>query len=100
MNIYTISVVFEQLLQLQLFAKASKCSFGQQKIDYLGHVVSAGGVEMDPSKVQTVTDWPTPMSVSQLRGFLGLSGYYRKFVRGYASVASPLTDLLAKDAFH
>lgn len=94
-----LTIVFEHLHHHQLFAKLSKCSFGQKKIDYLGHVVSSNGVEMDPVKIQVVREWPPPTTVSQLKGFLGLSGYYRHFVKGYAAIASPLTDLLAKDAF-
>lgn len=93
----------EEVLQLlqshSLFAKLSKCCFGMKQIDYLGHTVSGQGVAMDCSKVQAVLAWPTPSNLKQLRGFLGLTGYYRRFIQGYASVASPLTDLLKKDSF-
>ncbi|PNY00079.1 hypothetical protein L195_g023353, partial [Trifolium pratense] len=70
-----------------------------EKVDYLGHTVSGTGVSMDKEKVQTVLDWPQPSNVKQLRGFLGLTGYYRRFIKRYASLASPLTDLLKKEGF-
>jgi len=94
-----LHIVLETLQQECLFAKASKCMFATTSIDYLGHHISAAGVEMDPSKVSAVIDWPQPTSLTQLKGFLGLTGYYRKFVKGYASIAAPLTDLAKKDAF-
>jgi hypothetical protein len=91
--------VFSLLAEHHFFLKASKYSFAQTKVDYLGHIVAAGTVAPDPSKVQAILDWPTPKTLKQLRGFLGLSGYYRKFIKGYASIAQPLTTLLKKDAF-
>jgi hypothetical protein len=91
--------VLQLLSQHKLFAKLSKCCFGLSKVDYLGHLVSGHGVEMDSSKVQAVMAWPVPTSLKQLRGFLGLTGYYRRFIKGYASLAAPLTDLLKKDNF-
>ncbi|XP_054820707.1 uncharacterized protein LOC129319639 [Prosopis cineraria] len=94
-----IGLVLEQLVAHQLYAKKSKCSFGQTQIEYLGHVVAANGVSMDLSKVAAVQQWPTPANVSQLRGFLGLTGYYRRFIHKYASIAQPLTRLLQKNGF-
>lgn len=82
-----------------LYAKLSKCSFDQLKMEYLGHIVSEKGVEMDPQKITAVMDWPLSSTVSQLRGFLGLTGYYRRFIRDYATIAAPLTALLQKNAF-
>jgi hypothetical protein len=78
--------------------KLSKCRFGQQSISYLGHVVGPSGVGTDPSKIDSIKQWPEPADVKQLRSFLGLAGYYRKFVRHYAIIAWPLTDLLKKGA--
>ncbi|XP_061375313.1 uncharacterized protein LOC133317461 [Gastrolobium bilobum] len=79
---------------LRKFIIASKCAFGVDTIDYLGHVVSKQGVFADPKKIEAMLQWPEPKSLKQLRGFLGLTGYYRRFVKGYASLALPLTDLL------
>ncbi|KAL4379791.1 hypothetical protein GQ457_02G012610 [Hibiscus cannabinus] len=83
----------------KLYAKKSKCCFGAHEVDYLGYVISRGCIAMEESKVQCISDWPTPNSVKELRGFLGLSGYYRRFIRGYGSIAKPLTDLLRKGAW-
>jgi len=94
---------FSQVLQLMkkhsLFAKLSKCSFGQTKIKYLGYVVTQKGVQVDDSKILAIKQWPMPTSVKKLRAFLGLASYYRRFIKGFALLAAPLTDLLKKDAF-
>lgn len=91
--------VLQTLQQHLLYARLSKCSFGLLEVDYLGHVVSGSGVAMEKSKVQAVLEWPHPENVKQLRGFLGLTGYYRRFIKSYANIAAPLTDLLKKEAF-
>ena len=92
--------VFDALCSHQLVANVKKCAFGQNKIDYLSHVIDSQGVSTDPSKIQAIIDWPTPVTLRTLRGFLVLTGYYKKFVRNYSSLAWPLTQQLKKDAFH
>jgi len=94
-----LEVVLKLLKHHQLYAKLSKCSFGQQQIEYLGHTVSGAGIQMDANKVQVVIDWPTPTNLKQLRVFFRLTGFYRQFIKGYATLASPLTDFLKKGQF-
>eukprot|EP00253_Pinus_taeda_P022694 PITA_22694 len=91
--------VLQLLEEKQLYAKRSKCFFGVQEVEYLGHIVSHEGVKVDPSKIKAIKEWKIPTSIKHLRGFLGLTGYYRKFVKKYGRIAAPLTTLLKKDAF-
>ncbi|KAJ9546382.1 hypothetical protein OSB04_018925 [Centaurea solstitialis] len=91
--------VLEVLSQHRLYANKKKCEFGCKKLGYLGHMISGNGVEVDQAKVKAVMDWVITKNVTELRGFLGLSGYYRKFIRGYGTIARPLTDLLKKNQF-
>jgi hypothetical protein len=82
-----------------LFVKRSKCTFGVNSISYLGHIISTAGVAMDPIMVQTIADWPTLLSARVVYGFWGLAGYYRKFIKEFGTIATPLTALLKKEGF-
>ncbi|CAH9144657.1 unnamed protein product, partial [Cuscuta epithymum] len=82
-HVHHVRLVLDVLRHNGLFLKQSKCSFGTVQVHYLGHVIHSGGVEVDKTKIQAVMDWPTPSSITALRGFLGLAGYYRKFIQRY-----------------
>jgi hypothetical protein len=94
-----------------LYAKFSKCEFWLDTVKFLGHTISSYGISVDPSKVQEVMDWKPPTSVHQIRSFLGLAGYYRRFIPNFSKIAKPMTEWLKKgvkfswdqkceDAFH
>ena len=91
-----LTKVFDIIWHNRFFVKLSKCSFAQHEIEYLGHCISAAGVATEPSKIQAVQQWPIPKNLKELRGFLGLTGYYRKFIRNYGMISRPLTELLKK----
>jgi len=93
-----LRTIFDTLRSHHLKVKRSKCAFATSSVAYLGHVISADGVAMDSDKVAAVTSWPQPRSVRSLRGFLGLAGYYRRFIKDFGNLAAPLTQLL-KDVF-
>ena len=92
-----LSLVLSQLRKYTLYVKMEKCEFAQQEIMFLGHLVSKNQVRMDSKKVQAIVDWQAPRHVKDLRSFLGLANYYRKFIAGYSKKAAALTDLLKKD---
>ena len=94
-----LSLAFSVLLQHQLYVKLSKCDFGASQLDYLGHIICKEGVAMDDKKVAAIMNWPSPRTIKDLRGFLGLTGYYRRFVKGYGVIAQPLTKLLKNGEF-
>lgn len=83
----------------KFFAKKSKCFFGKKEIEYLGHLISKEGIKVDLGKVKVIQEWPIPKNITKLRGFLGLIGYYRRFVKSYVQKTTPLTRLLKKDSF-
>lgn len=91
-----LRLVLELLAKDKWQVKLSKCSFAQQQLAYLGHIISGKGVATDPAKISAIVQWPVPSFVKELRSFLGLAGYYRKFVKHFAVLAKPLTSLLKK----
>jgi hypothetical protein len=93
-----LRLVLQKLREHKLYAKRSKCEFWLKEVSFLGHVVSNGGIAVDPSKVQDVLNWKVPTNVSEIRSFLGLTGYYRRFIEGFSKLAKPMTALLEKNA--
>ena len=91
--------VLSILASHRFFIKLSKCTCCSSSVEYLGHMIEDGQLRADPSKIEAMVAWPIPSTIKQLRGFLGLTGYYRRFIAGYASIAAPLTELLKMDAF-
>ena len=92
-----LRIVLQTLRERQLYAKLSKCQFWLDKVAFLGHVISADRVSVDPQKIEVVVNWKPPKNVSEVRSFLGLAGYYRKFVEGFSRIEAPLTKLTRKD---
>ncbi|XP_016729626.1 uncharacterized mitochondrial protein AtMg00860-like [Gossypium hirsutum] len=91
-----LRVVLQIVRGKQLFAKLSKSKFWLQEVTFLGHVVSAGGIRLDPRKIEAMLDWKQPKSVSKICSFLGLAGYYRRFIEGFSLITAPITKLLHK----
>jgi hypothetical protein len=92
-----LCLVLQKLRDHKLYAKLSKCEFWLKQVAFLEHVISKGGIYVDLSKVQDVLSWKAPMSVSDIRSFLGLAGYYRRFIEGFLKISKPMTKLLEKD---
>ncbi|XP_042396513.1 uncharacterized protein LOC121986624 [Zingiber officinale] len=91
-----LRIVLETLRREHLYAKFSKCAFWLPSVGFLGHVVSSRGISVDPQKIEVITGWEQPKTVQEIRSFLGLAGYYRRFVEGFSSIALPLTRLTRK----
>ncbi|XP_039165520.1 uncharacterized protein LOC120291836 [Eucalyptus grandis] len=89
--------VFQVLRENELYVKREKCAFAQEKVSFLGHIVGCGQVRMDKAKIQSIIEWELPTEVLALRSFLGLTNFYRRFIRSYSSITVPLTDLLKKE---
>jgi hypothetical protein len=89
-----IHIVLQKLRKHRLYAKFSKCEFWLEKVSFLGHILSKDGVAVDPSKVQDVIEWKQPQSVTDIRSFLGLARYYRRFIENFSKIAKPMTELL------
>ncbi|RVW16004.1 Retrovirus-related Pol polyprotein from transposon 17.6 [Vitis vinifera] len=94
-----VQLTLAVLWQHQFYVKMSKCAFGKQELEYLGHIITHRGVKVDEKKIEAMVAWPRPSNITELRGFLGLTGYYRKFVQGYGLIARPLTNFLKKGKF-
>jgi hypothetical protein len=92
-----LRIVLTRLRDHQLYAKFSKCEFWLKTVPFLGHVLSKKGILVDPSKVQEVIDWKAPITFHEVRSFLGLAGYYRRFIPDFSKIAKPMTSLLQKD---
>lgn len=91
-----LRLVLKLLRQHQLYVKMSKCAFGQSSLPFLGHVLGSDGIRVDPAKTSAVKNWPTPQNAHDIRSFLGLCNYYRRFISGFSKLATPLTDLTGK----
>jgi hypothetical protein len=92
-----LRIVLEKLQAHQLFAKFTKCEFWLQKVSFLGHILTAEGVAVDPKKVTAVANWKGPTTVTKIQSFLGLAGYYRRFIEGFSKIVRPMMKLLQKD---
>ncbi|GKC77806.1 putative reverse transcriptase domain-containing protein [Tanacetum coccineum] len=91
-----LKLILELLKKEQLYAKFSKCEFWIPKVQFLGHVIDSQGIHVDPAKIESVKDWESPKSATEIRQFLGLAGYYRRFIEGFSKIAKPMTKLTQK----
>lgn len=98
--LYHLALLFStlSLSSQKFYLKVSKCLFSQETYEYLEHIISSHGVALHKTKVEAILKWPLPSSVKQLRGFLGLTGFYCRFIKSYASLPYPSTELLKKDS--
>jgi hypothetical protein len=92
-----LRLVLQKLREHRLYAKLRKCEFWLKQLAFLGHVISKGGISVDPNKVRDVLSWNAPMIVSDIQSFLGLAGYYQRFIEGFSKISKPMTELLEKD---
>jgi hypothetical protein len=93
-----LRLVLQVLREHQLYAKSSKCDFFQKKIHYLGHVISEEGVAVDLEKIRSIMEWPTPKDVSDIKSFMDLERYYKRFIKGFSKIGCPITTLQKKGA--
>ena len=93
-----LRIVLEKLREHKFYAKLAKCTFGQDQLEFLGHIIGPDGIRVDPKKVEAVAKWPRPTSQTEVRSFLGLVGYYRRFIKHFSKIAAPLTNLTKVDS--
>ena len=99
-HIQHLQQIFQQLRKAGLKLGRDKCEFGKTELAFLGHIVSGNGIAPDPSKIEKIRDFPIPKTLTELRGFLGLASYYRRFIQNFSTIAAPLHRLLRKDVFY
>jgi hypothetical protein len=91
-----LRLVLQKLRDNQLYAKYSKCEFWIGEVPFLGHIISNGGIPVDPAKVKEIVAWSIPTTVTEIRSFLGIVGYYRRFIEGFSKISKPMTSLMEK----
>ena len=89
-----LKIVLQMLIEKKLYAKLNKCDFWLKEVLFLGHIVSSEGIRVDPVKIKAIMNWKPPRNVTEVRSFMGLAGYYRRYVQGFSVIASSLTRLL------
>jgi hypothetical protein len=92
-----LRAILEKLREHQQYAKFSKCEFWLDEVGFLGHMITKEGIVVDPAKVTTVTEWEPPKNTREIRSFLGLAGYYQRFIENFSKIAKPMTELLKKE---
>nr|GFC05675.1 putative reverse transcriptase domain-containing protein [Tanacetum cinerariifolium] len=88
-----LKLILELLMKEKLYAKFSKCEFWIPSVQFLGHMIDSRGIHVDPAKIESVKDWASPKTPTEIRQFLGLAGYYRRFIEGFSKISKPMTKL-------
>ncbi|GJZ96401.1 putative reverse transcriptase domain-containing protein [Tanacetum coccineum] len=91
-----LRLILELLKKEELYAKFSKCDFWLSKVQFLGHMIDSEGIHVDPVKIESIKDWESPKTPIEIRQFIGLAGYYRRFIEGFSKIAKPMTKLTQK----
>ncbi|GKF69654.1 putative reverse transcriptase domain-containing protein, partial [Tanacetum coccineum] len=92
-----LKTILELLKKEELYAKFSKCEFWINMVKFIGHVIDSSGIHVDPAKIEAVKNWASPTTPLEIRQFLGLAGYYRRFIKGFSKIAKPMTELMQKN---